>query len=68
MAFIQFRVHPSVGMARIGPSKDWYFLGPEIPRFIQEQFANLRHTPQPLRHPASTNHKRRGAGHRSLSR
>jgi hypothetical protein len=55
MIFIQFRVHPSVGMARIGPSKDFYFLGPEIPRFIQEQFANLRHTPQPLRHPATTN-------------
>jgi hypothetical protein len=55
MALIQFRVHPSVGMARIGKSKDWYFLGPEIPRFIQEQFANLRHRPQPLRHPDTAN-------------
>ncbi len=48
---IQFRVHPSVGMARIGKSQDWYFLGPEIPRFVQEQFPNLRQRPVPLRHP-----------------
>ena len=63
MALIQFRVHPSVGMARIGPSKDWYFLGPEIPRFIQEQFANLRHTPQPLHHPANGSAAAAGAIH-----
>jgi L-Lysine epsilon oxidase N-terminal/L-lysine epsilon oxidase C-terminal domain len=55
MAFIQFRVHPSVGMARIGQSTDWYFVGPEVPRFIQEQYVNLRHRPHPLRHPATTN-------------
>lgn len=48
---IQFRVHPSVGMARIGKSPDWYFLGPEIPRFIQEQFPKLRQQPVPLKHP-----------------
>ena len=51
MVFIQFRIHPSLGMARMGESQDWYFLGPEIPRFIQEQFPNLRHAPVPVRHP-----------------
>ena len=55
MDYIQFRVHPSVGMARFGPSTDWYFLGPEVPRFLQEQYPNLRHRPNPLRHPATTN-------------
>lgn len=48
---IQFRVHPGVGMARFGDSADWYFLGPEIPRFLQEQYPHLRHRPRPLRHP-----------------
>lgn len=48
---IQLRIHPSVGMARIGRSPDWYFLGPEIPRHIQEQYPNLRQKPVPLRHP-----------------
>jgi L-lysine epsilon oxidase-like protein len=48
---IQFRVHPGVGMARFGESTDWYFLGPEIPRFLQEQYPNLRHRPRPLKHP-----------------
>ena len=51
MDLIQFRVHPGVGMARFGPSTDWYFLGPEIPRFLQEQYPNLRHQPQARRHP-----------------
>jgi hypothetical protein len=55
MNLIQLRIHPGVGMARIGSSKDWYFLGPEIPRFLQEQYPNLRHVPSPLRHPATTN-------------
>jgi L-lysine epsilon oxidase-like protein len=52
MDLIQFRIHPSVGMARFGVSTAWYFLGPEIPRFIQEQFPRLRQQPQPRRHPA----------------
>ncbi|HEX2339455.1 MAG TPA: LodA/GoxA family CTQ-dependent oxidase [Vicinamibacterales bacterium] len=51
MDMIQFRVHPGVGMARFGPSTNWYFLGPEIPRFLQEQYPHLRHRPQPRRHP-----------------
>jgi hypothetical protein len=55
MDLIQLRIHPSMGMARIGQSKDWYFLGPEIPRFLQEQYPNLRHAPSPLRHPATAN-------------
>jgi hypothetical protein len=44
MDLIQFRVHPGVGVARIGESTDWYFLGPEIPRFLQEQYPLLHHT------------------------
>ena len=51
MVHVQFRIHPSVGMARMGKSPDWYFLGPEIPRFIQERFPNLRQQPVALRHP-----------------
>src|SRR5262245_16180418 len=54
MDYIQFRVHPSMGMARFGPSTDWYFLGPEVPRFVQERYPKLRFQPVPLRHPAST--------------
>src|SRR5262245_19001711 len=48
---IEFRIHPSVGMARMGKSPDWYFLGPEIPRYIQEHYPKLRQKPVPLRHP-----------------
>lgn len=51
MDLIQFRAHPSVGMARIGQSTDWYFLGPEIPRFLQEQYPFLRQRPNPRPHP-----------------
>jgi hypothetical protein len=51
---IQFRIHPSVGMARMGESADWYFLGPEIPRYIQEQYPNLRQKPEAIRHPAGS--------------
>lgn len=51
MSLIQFRIHPSVGMARFGESKQWYFLGPELPQFIQEQIPNVRHRPLALRHP-----------------
>ena len=63
MDLIQFRVHPGVGMARIGQSTDWYFLGPEIPRFLQEQYPFLRHRRPPgavslpadaLLHPENT--------------
>lgn len=55
MDLIQFRVHPGAGTARIGPSTDWYFLGPEIPRFLQEQYPKLRPAPILRRHPATTN-------------
>src|SRR5688572_24050989 len=52
MALIQFRVHPSVGMARFGESRHWYFVAPEFPVFLREQFPNLRPQPVPRRHPA----------------
>jgi L-Lysine epsilon oxidase N-terminal/L-lysine epsilon oxidase C-terminal domain len=52
MDLLQFRIHPSVGMARFGESTEWYFLGPEFPRFMQEQFPNLRHKSLALRHPS----------------
>ena len=48
---VQFRIHPSVGMARFGDSPNWYFLGPEFPRFIQEQFPKTAHKPAPLAMP-----------------
>jgi L-Lysine epsilon oxidase N-terminal len=54
MALIQFRIHPSVGMARFGESKHWYFVGSEFPFFLQEQFPNLRPRPVARPHPATT--------------
>ena len=51
MDLIQFRIHPSVGMARFGESQEFYFLGPEFPRFMQEQFEHLRHRPVFRKHP-----------------
>jgi L-Lysine epsilon oxidase N-terminal/L-lysine epsilon oxidase C-terminal domain len=52
MDLLQFRIHPSVGMARFGESTEWYFHGPQFPRFMQEQFPNLRHKSVALRHPS----------------
>ena len=42
MRFVQFRVHPSVGIARLGNSKEAYYLASEFPQFMQEEFPNLR--------------------------
>ena len=53
MDLIHFRIHPSVGMARFGESKEWYFLGPQFPRFMQDQFPHLRHKSVAIRHPAA---------------
>ncbi len=54
MDLLQFRIHPSVGMARFGESTEWYFLGPQFPRFMQEQFPNLRQKSVALRHPSKS--------------
>jgi len=53
MAFVQFRVHPSLGCARFGGSAKAYHLACEFPFFMQEQFANLRFKPKPRTHPRS---------------
>jgi hypothetical protein len=51
MPFVQFRVHPSVGCARMGNSENAYYLASEFPQFMQEEFPNLRFKPKPRRHP-----------------
>jgi hypothetical protein len=52
MPLIQFRIHPSVGMARFGESRHWYFVASEFPFFLQEKFPKLRPQPVARRHPA----------------
>ena len=51
MPFVQFRVHPGVGCARMGNSLNAYYLASEFPRFMQEEFPSLRFKPKPRRHP-----------------
>lgn len=51
MLFVQFRVHPAVGCARIGNSDTAYHLASEFPYFLQEAFPNLRFKPKPRVHP-----------------
>lgn len=51
MPFVQFRVHPGVGCARMGNSTEAYHLASEFPYFMQEEFPNLRFKPKPRRHP-----------------
>ena len=51
MLFVQFRVHPAVGCARIGNSDKAYHLASEFPYFLQEAFPNLRFKPKPRVHP-----------------
>lgn len=51
MPFVQFRVHPGVGCARMGNSENVYYLASEFPQFMQEEFPHLRLTPRARRHP-----------------
>jgi hypothetical protein len=51
MPFVQFRVHPGVGCARMGNSENAYYLASEFPQFMQEEFPKLRLRPKPRRHP-----------------
>ena len=51
MPIVQFRVHPSVGIARMGNSGEAYYLASEFPYFMQELFPNLRLAPKPRTHP-----------------
>ena len=37
MPYVQFRVHPGVGCARIGNSLNAYYLASEFPQFMQEE-------------------------------
>ncbi len=53
MPFVQFRVHPGVGCARMGDSQKAYHLASEFPYFLQEQFPKLRFKPKPRTHPRS---------------
>jgi hypothetical protein len=47
MHYMQFRIHPSVGMARIGDSTDAYYLASDFPQYLQEEFDELRLKPRP---------------------
>jgi hypothetical protein len=51
MPLVQFRIHPSVGIARMGDSETFYYLASEFPHFLQEEFANLRLKTKPRTHP-----------------
>jgi hypothetical protein len=51
MPFVQFRVHPGVGCARMGNSENAYYLASEFPQFMQEEFPKLRLRPKPRNHP-----------------
>jgi hypothetical protein len=53
MPIVQFRVHPSVGIARMGNSAKAYYLASEFPQFMQEEFPSLRLRPNPRLHPKS---------------
>ena len=51
MLFVQFRVHPGVGCARMGNSTMAYHLASEFPYFLQEAFPKLRFKPRARVHP-----------------
>lgn len=51
MVYVQFRIHPSVGIARVGNSPSAYHLTREFPSFLQEKFDKLRPAPRPRTHP-----------------
>ena len=51
MSFVQFRIHPSVGIARYGNSELAYYVGSDFPRFLQELFPKTRTLPRARTHP-----------------
>lgn len=51
MCHLQFRVHPAVGMARMGNSEAAFHITREFPTFLQEKFPKLRPNPRPRTHP-----------------
>lgn len=53
MHYMQFRIHPSVGLARMGDSPDAYYLASDFPRFLQEAYPELRLRPRPRTMPQS---------------
>lgn len=48
---IQFRVHPAIGIARMGDSETAFHISREFPAFLQEKFPKLRPNPRPRTHP-----------------
>ncbi|MFN8891793.1 MAG: LodA/GoxA family CTQ-dependent oxidase [Alphaproteobacteria bacterium] len=51
MSHIQFRVHPAIGIARMGDSETAFHISREYPTFLQEKFPKLRPNPRPRTHP-----------------
>ena len=51
MKYIQFRIHPSVGIARMGGSTQAYYVASEFPHFLKEQHSELRHKVKPRKMP-----------------
>jgi hypothetical protein len=51
MCHIQFRVHPAIGIARMGDSETAFHISREFPTFLQEKFPKLRPNPRPRTHP-----------------
>ena len=55
------------GHGAIGQSTDWYFVGPEIPRFIQEQYVNLLASAAPVAASRDDKPERCAAGYRAAT-
>ncbi len=53
MNYMQFRIHPGVGLARMGDSPDAYYLASDFPHFLQEAYPELRLRPRPRVMPES---------------
>jgi len=51
MSFVQFRIHPSIGIARYGNSPLAYYVGSDFPQFMQELFPKTRNLPRSRTHP-----------------
>ena len=51
MSFVQFRIHPSIGLARYGDSLDLYYVASDFPQFMQEYFPKTRNLPRSRTHP-----------------
>ena len=50
----EYRIHPAIGVARVGNSETEYFLGAELERYQVERFFTLDKDPKSKKHPVET--------------